>query len=284
MLLRPLVGGDGSCGPPPGVVGFSFAAESGAASRPADVASLALAAVAAGARHVLLYDAAGACGPAPHAPGCARRPSRRCFSRGTAPAGELERCAQTLAAALAAAAPAAAPGTRLVLGSGRGEGATCVSLPLSPQAEPHARPAALWLLSPRDAAEPVLVRPSRGRAPPPQRDSRPRPPLATTQRLAREGAPAAPPPSPHDVSASAAVCAAEAALSRRHRRSAAPPPPPPVAALFLVGAAPCLAGFPPWLLAGAELYHLGPLAAAARSGGVAAGVRRFTRTAQRLGK
>ncbi len=86
-------------------------------------------------------------------------------------------------------------------------------------------------------------------------------------------------PAAHDVSASAAVCAAEAALARSSGGAL-----PPVSALFLVGAAPCLAGFPPWLLASAELYHLGPLPGAARRGGVADGVRRFTHTSQRLGK
>jgi pimeloyl-ACP methyl ester carboxylesterase len=66
-------------------VGFSFGAACGAATRPDDVAALVLAAVAAGARTVLLYDAAGAPLPrraaalqAASAPFCsAPEPSRR---------------------------------------------------------------------------------------------------------------------------------------------------------------------------------------------------------------
>jgi len=169
-LRRRLLGHSaGICvGAAPGVVGFSFGAACGAAAHPNDVAALALAAVAAGARTVLLYDAAGA--PRPRQTAALQRCKRMfvlCLRAvaslltrpgRAAPAGELERGAEALAAALAAAAPAAAPAARLLLGHGRGAAKRCIALP----GPTHAPLAALWLLSPSDAAEPMLVRPSRG--------------------------------------------------------------------------------------------------------------------------
>jgi len=90
-----------------------------------------------------------------------------------------------------------------------------------------------------------------------------------------------PPPAADGDSACAAVRAAEAALWA----AAALPPAP--AAVFLIGPAACggasLAGFPPWLAQGAELYAVGPLAALRRAA-VERALRCFARTEQRGGR
>ncbi len=83
-----------------------------------------------------------------------------------------------------------------------------------------------------------------------------------------------------DGSANGAVRWAEAALAASPAHALPPRPD----CIFLVGRAPSLCGFPPWLTAAAELYHLGALREAARGRGVAAGAARFARTQQRLGK
>jgi hypothetical protein len=118
-------------------------------------------------------------------------------------------------------------------------------------------------------------------------------PCARAQRLACAAAPpAACAPACAPACASAPLPAACGTVRAAEARLAAAPRhalPPRPDAIFLVGHAPCLAGFPPWLAASAELYHIGTLmlAAAAEAqrggGGVAAGAARFARTAQRLG-